>query len=371
MQGIKWTGLLLSLLCCSIAQAQVTGGQNAFQYLTLTNSPHVSALGGISVANPDNDISLALQNPSLMRPDLHNELELNYNDYYAGISVMNLQYGYNVPEINTAFALGVQYLNYGTFAQTDALGNQYGDFHANDYAISLAASRSYLERWRYGATVKWAQSSLYDQSASAALMDVGVTYVDTANLLDIGVVAKNMGFMIKRYNTTVPTEPLPFDLQMGISKKFKHLPLRLFATFDHLYEWDIRYDNPADMSATNLLGTTDSVSDKSAHFGDKLFRHVILGGELSFAKRVVITVSYNDLHRQELELQDRTGVTGFSFGLGVNLNKFQIHYARSYYTIVGAYNEFGITMCLNKLFGLGAGGERIHWNDIYPDWMDD
>jgi hypothetical protein len=370
MQGIKWTGLLLLSLCYSIANAQVTGGQYAFEYLALTNSPHVSALGGISVADPDNDISLALQNPSLMRPDLHNELELNYNNYYAGISIMNLQYGYYVPEITTAFALGVQYLNYGTFAQTDALGNQFGDFHANDYAISLAASRSYLERWRYGATVKWAQSSLYDQTASAALMDVGVTYVDTANLLDIGIVAKNMGVMIKRYNTTVPTEPLPFDLQMGISKKFKHLPLRLFATLNHLYEWDIRYDNPADMSSTNLLGTSDSTSDKGAHFGDKLFRHVILGGELSIAKRLVLTFSYNDLRRQELVIPDRTGVTGFSFGLGINLNKFQVHYARSYYSVVGAYNEIGITMCLNKLFGIGNTGDRIHWNDVYPDWMD-
>lgn len=369
MQVRKWTGLLLLSLGCSVAKAQVTGGEYAFQFLTLSNSPHVSALGGINVADPDNDISLALQNPSLMRPDLHNELQLNYNSYYAGISVMNLQYGYHVPEINTSFALGVQYLNYGTFTQTDALGNQYGDFHANDYAISLVASRSYLERWRYGADVKWAQSSLYDQTAAAGMINVGVTYVDTANLLDIGVVAKNMGVMVKRYNTTVPTEPLPFDLQAGISKRFKHLPLRLFATIHHLYEWDIRYDNPADATPNNLLGTTDTVKS-GTHFGDKLFRHVILGAELTLGKRVVLTASYNDLRRAELGLSDHPGSAGLSFGLGINLNKFQIHYARSYYSIVGAYNEFGITMCLNRLFGVGNTGDHMHWNDVYPQWME-
>src|SRR5436305_10832703 len=95
------------------ANAQVTGGQYSFEYLRLSNSPHVSALGGISVANPANDISFALQNPAMMRPAMHNELELNDNIYYAGINILNLQYGYHVPSVNTSFFFGVQYLNYG------------------------------------------------------------------------------------------------------------------------------------------------------------------------------------------------------------------------------------------------------------------
>ena len=355
------------LLLCNTSFAQVTGGQNAFEYLNLSNAPHVSALGGISVADPANDIALALQNPAMMRPGMHNELELVYNNFYADVNILNLQYGYHAPKINTSFFFGIQYLNYGAFQETNTLGNVIGDFRAVDYALTFGASRSYMEHWRYGADIKWANSSLYQYKGSAVLMDVGVNYYDTSSLFDIGIVAKNMGVMVKQY-TPGNTEPVPFDLQLGVSKKFKHLPLRLIATMQHLYEWDIRYDNPADLAGTNTLGTSDTVSDKGSHFGDKLFRHFIFGAELTLAKRITITASYNDLRRKEMALQTDPGLAGFSFGAGIDLNKFSIHYARSYYYVSGPYNEISITMALNKLFGLNQLGEKIHWNAEYPDW---
>lgn len=361
----KWIGVVT--LCClaGIAGAQVTGGERAMEFLRLSNSPHVSAYGGINVSATDEDIAFAFQNPALMRPALHNQLGLNYNVYYAGIGVMNLQYGYNVEKIKTAFAFGVQYINYGNFTQTDDVGNQYGDFHANDYAISLAASRSYGQHWRYGATLKWAHSMLYDVRASAVLADVGVNFFDSNALVDVGITAKNMGFTLHSY-TLGNSEPLPFDLQIGITKQFKHLPLRFFATIHHLYQWDIRYDNPADVQ-TNILSGTDTSTKTKSYFTDKLFRHFIFGAEFTLGKRIAIMASYNHLHRAELGVKDHTAMAGFAFGAGVNLNKFQVHYSRVYYSSAGAYNEFGLNMALNKLFGFGKGGENIHWNAVYPD----
>src|SRR4051812_19091251 len=93
--------VLLLLLCfyCSTTYAQVTGGQFAMEFLRLSTAPRISGIGGINVANPDRDIAFGLQNPALIRPSLHTELGLNYNNYYSGISISNLQYGYHVPEI--------------------------------------------------------------------------------------------------------------------------------------------------------------------------------------------------------------------------------------------------------------------------------
>ncbi len=361
--------VLLITSCFYTSHAQVVGGQYAMEFLRMPNAPHISALGGINVADPDEDIAFAFQNPSLMRPGLHNELGLNYNNYYSGISISNLNYGYNAEKINTCFLFGVQYINYGSFTHTDELGNQYGDFHASDYAITVGASKSYLERWRYGADLKFASSTLYDYSAKAVLCDVGINYIDTANLIDVGAVAKNMGVMLHSYTPGIQ-EPLPFDLQIGVSKQFKHLPLRLMATIHHLYEWDIRYNNPADITSTNLFGTTDtSNKSSSGYFADKLFRHFIFAAELILGKRVTISASYNDLLRSELALKERTGLTGFSFGIGIHLNKFQVHYAHTNYHIAGGYNEIGITMALNKLMGIGKTGDNIHWNTVYPDWQ--
>jgi hypothetical protein len=368
MQRVKLGIAVLLSLCCATSNAQVTGGRFAFEFLRMSNSPHVSAMGGISVANPANDISLALQNPAMMRAGLHNQLQLNYNGYYAGVSVMNMAYGYHAEKINTSFALGVQYFNYGTFTQTDNIGNTYGEFRANDYAITLGASRSYLEHWRYGANVKWAQSSLGPVNAAAVLVDAGVNYYDTASLLDIGIVAKNMGLMVNKYTTSNPAEPMPFDLQVGISKQLKHVPIKVFTTIHHLYTWDIRHDDPA-LATTSILGTTDSNTKEKTYFFDKLFRHFIFGAEITLAKKVTITASYNFLRRKELAQESLPGITGFSFGAGLNLNKFQVHYGRTYYHVAGPYNEIGITMALNKLFGLGHTGERINWCKIYEDWQ--
>lgn len=363
----------LSLLSCALlagicASGQVTGGQFAFEFLRMSNSPHVSALGGISVANPGNDVSLAVQNPALMRPGLHNQLQLNYNGLYAGISSSNLNYGYHVDKLNTSFVFGLQYLNYGNFTKTSVLGNEEGSFKAIDYAVGLGASRSYGEHWRYGANIKTAHSALYTQRATAAMVDMGINYYDTASMWDIGAVAKNMGVMLDRFIPENPAEPIPFDLQIGVSKKLKHVPLRLFTTIHHLYEWDIRYDNPDDANTNTLITTVDSNAKTKSHFADKLFRHFIFGGEITLGDRITVTASYNVLRRRELALSTVQGVVGFSFGAGINLNKFVINYGRSYYYIAGPYNEIGITMRLNKLFGLGSTGERIHWNAEHPDW---
>lgn len=359
--------LTLALSLISIcALAQVTGGVRQMEFLRLPNSPHISALGGIAVASQDDDISFALQNPALMRPGLHNQLGLNYNNFYAGISTANLNYGYHVPKINTSFALGIQYLNYGTFKATDPVGHIYGDVRAADYAISLGAARQYKEKWRYGATLKFAHSQLADKSASALLADVGVVRYDTASLWMFGIVAKNMGFSLRNY-TKGNQEPLPFDLQLGISKQMRNIPLRLMMNVHHLYEWDIRYDNPADQP-TGLIATPDSNAKEKSHFGDKLFRHFNFAAELTFFKRVTASVGYSHLRRSELALTEKKATAGFSFGASVDLNKFKVYYARSYYHIAGAYNEFGLALQLNQLTGIGSLTEKWHWRAEYPNW---
>lgn len=350
------------LACLSLgADAQVNGGQFSFEYLRLSNSAHVSALGGINVAHPGSDISLAIQNPSLMRPELHNSVSLNYNNFYSGISNANLVYGYYLPKSATALTFGVQYLNYGDFAATDVLGNSTGSFKAADYTLSVAASRQYRAHWRYGAAMKFAQSNLADIRASAVLADIGICYEDTAKLLTLGAVAKNIGTTLRKYTPGTSAEPLPFDLQLGISKRFKHLPLRLFGTAHHLYEWDIRYDNPDDKTSGAVFGSVDT--NQSNHFADKLFRHFIFGAELTIAKRLTLTVAYNHLRRRELSLDTKRAGVGYSFGAHFDLNKFQLYYGRSYYSVAGPCHEFGLNLQLNKFIHGGA-----NWAATYPKW---
>lgn len=352
--------------CANYAFAQVTGGQYSFEYLRMSNSPHVSALGGFVPASNDNDVSFALQNPGLLNRKMHNQLAVNYNIYYAGIGIANLQYGYQLPKLNTTFALGIQYLNYGKFDQTDLYGNVLGEVRANDFSINLSAARTYKEHWQYGATIKFAYSQLAEHNALGLLADVGVTYVDTANLWTIGIVAKNMGVTLKKYNSNTDAEPLPFDLQLGISKQLKNVPLRLFMVAHHLYEWDVRYNNPTDIVNDDIFGNDSAASKKDKkYFADKLFRHLNFGAELTLAHRVTLSAAYNHLRRGELAASDKKGMAGFSFGVSIHLNKIQVRYARSYMATAGAYNEIGFALQLNKFFNIGSKTEPWGWNQTY------
>lgn len=346
------------------AEAQVTGGRTSFPFLLVSNSPHVAAMGSYVPASYDRDISLFLQNPALLNARMHNNLFVGYNNYIADVSLFNMAYGYHSGKWNTDFGMALQGVQYGSFTETDIYGNALGEARASEFAMNLSASRRYGNYWRYGATVKWAHSNLVQHSAIAVLADVGVVYEDTAEQFSFGIVAKNMGFTAKKYHPGKQAEPLPFDLQIGVMKGFKNIPLRVFAVAHHLYEWDIRFNDPA-LILTDLNGNPTEDVD-APHFADKLFRHFNFGAQLTLAKRVTATFAYSHLRRQELGFRNARGMAGFSFGFNIDLKKLYLQYGRANYGNGLAYNEFGLILPLNKLIKTKKEfAERTGWNAVY------
>lgn len=357
--------LVLTFLIPSIVQAQVVGGENSFEFLRLSQSPHITALGGVNVSSPSRDVMMGLANPALLRPEFHTSLGLNYNLYYAGTRISNLMYAYHAPSVKTTFAFGLSYINYGSMQLTDNLGNVTGTKPTADYSMQLSASRSYLEKWRYGASLKYASSNLIDKKSSALLADIGVVFADTNSQWYAGFAIKNAGITLKKYDPSIP-QSLPLDLQIGITKKFKKAPFSIMVLAHHLTKWDIRYDNPADAQDNLLLLSNDTQTEKTkTYFADKLFRHFVFAMDINLGKRLEISAGYNHLRRSELSISDKKGMSGFSFGGGFYLNKFVIHYAQSFYHLAGAHHEMGLNMRLNDLFGIGKMGNKINWSEQF------
>lgn len=356
--------LLLSL-SVSIIKAQVVGGEHVFEFLRISNSPHMTALGGASVVNPTPDLMMSRANPALLRPEFHSQLGLTYNAYYAGAKMSQFLYAFHFDKINTDWSFGIQSINYGKFNRTDLLGNSQGDFQASDLLIHTTFARQYLQRWRYGATIKYAVSQLIDKRSSALLVDLGLVYADTANGWYLGSVFKNAGVHLKHFDPSKPS-PLPYDLQIGMVKRFKKAPFSLSALAYHLYKWDIRYDNPLDRVSNNLFAE-ENTNDNSSYFADKLFRHFVFALDMRIGKRIELSAGYNHLRRSELALQEQKGMSGFSLGVGLYLNKYNIHFARSYYHITGPVNEIGLTLNTGQLFGIGVGkgDTKINWSEKY------
>jgi hypothetical protein len=330
---------------------QVIGGESVFQFMRLPNSAHVAGLGGACVSNPSEDIALSFGNPALLRPIFNNSLAINQNFYLAGSSFSNVIYGWHSKKWNTTFAGGISFLNYGKMKETNIYGQVYNDVLASELNMQISACKNYKTKWRYGSTAKVVNSQLGSINSVGLMADAGIVYYDTVKQLYWGMVAKNIGFQLQKYSTQAGQEPLPFDMQIGITKKFLKAPFRINVLAHHLYQWNVRYDNPLDNINSNFFGNTDTVSKN--YIADKIFRHLNFGVDVLLGKKIEFNIGYNHLQRSELALKEKLGFTGFSFGLGLHFKKIQIRYARTNYNLAGNSNTIGINMQLKESFGLG------------------
>jgi len=336
--------LILVLFCSTLLPnspvvSQTLGGQSAFQFVKLPNCPQLTALGGVNVSAISSDIGPSFQNPSLLRKEMSGRMTASFGMFQDGFKDLHALAGWRYEPWGTNFSLGTHYISYGQAMQTDASGNILGEFSPRDMVIQLTASRKYLEHWHYGVSVKYI-SSLYGMYRSSAIaMDVGINYFDSASLLQLGFVAKNMGAQLHTY--AGQGEDMPFDLQLGITKRLKMLPVQFSITAQRLHQFDIQYRD-------TLFNVDNYGNAGKSTFTGKLFRHFIFAVQGYVAGRVELTLAYNVLRKQELSIGNTAnGSTGFSYGIGVLLDRFQLRFARAPYQRQFAMNQLGISLDLN------------------------
>ena len=214
---------IILLILVSRLGAQTLGGSSVFNFLKLSSTPQLTALGGVNVSQISNDVGLAFNNPALLKPSMHTQMNAVFNSFYSGIKVYHLSLGYYHPKLNTNFSWGLNYFGYGNISETDASGNVLGKFRPTDWVMQFSASRTYLEKWSYGATLKFINSNYGQYRSNGIAMDMGVLYFDSAKQFSASIVAKNMGFQLKKYAGSA-AEDIPFDLQAGISKRLEKAP---------------------------------------------------------------------------------------------------------------------------------------------------
>ena len=347
---------ILFLFSAGLLTAQTLGGQSVFNFLKLSNTPQLTALGGVNVSQTSNDIGLAFNNPAQLRPEMHTQLNVVFNDYYAGIKVYHLSCGFHHKKINTSFGGGISYFDYGNVSETDASGNILGRFSPRDWAIQLSASRQYLERWNYGMTVKFINSSYSQYKSNGIAFDAGVIYSDSSKLFSAGVLVKNLGFQIQKY-ADAQAEELPFDLQLGATIKLRNAPLAFSLTSQRSNRFNIRYED----TLFNIENNFTNSNQQKFSFG-KLTDHLVFAATVFINSNIEAMAGYNFLRRRELNIGNSgNGLNGFSLGAGVKLGKLWFRYARSYFQSNTALNQIGLNIQLNQYFGLGKWGEKMGW----------
>lgn len=313
---------ITALLASQIVNAQI-GGTVTYDFLALSSSARVTALGGTNVTIMDHDISVQLSNPAALNPQMDRHVEFSSAVYPGDINFGNASWvqKFKVPG---TFGFGIQYIAYGTMDQTDEAANITGKFTAGEMNAYAGYGYQFGKIFSAGANVKFIYSQLAQWNSEGMAADIAAMVNDTAHNVTAAIVAKNLGGEMKTYNKGV-SEPVPFDLQAGLAFGFKHLPFRFHFTFHDLYRWNIRYNNPADAAQNQLFVDSSQLKPKS-YIVDNLMSHVIIGVEVNIKKVVRLEVAYNHERQQELSLTTKLTIPGISFGLGLHIRQFDFSY---------------------------------------------
>lgn len=342
MRTIFLSSVFVFLSCSVLAQL---GGQTIFQSLNVPSSARVASLGGNLISVKDSDLNLAIYNPALLDSATSNQLALSYVNYFSDVNFGFASYARNI-DSSLTMAATLQYASFGEFKETNFIGQETGSFTAGDYSLIIGAGYKIDSNFTIGANAKVIYSTLVDYSAAGGAVDLAGVYHSEKRRFTAALVMKNIGYQFNNY-TSDNIEKIPFEIQMGISKRLKHAPFRFSVIAENLQQWDLTYDNPNQPSEVDPV-TGETVDGSSFEFGDNLMRHMVLGAELLLTDNFNFRVGYNYRRRQEMKINDRPGTAGISWGVGFRISRFELSYGRASYHLAGPSNHFTLTANLNS-----------------------
>lgn len=303
----------LFLIVVAISAA-AQDGSSAYQYLNITSSSRIYGLGGVNITAVEDELSVTDQNPALLGPEMDNQILIDYMRYLGQSNFAGARYANAVGE-RGAWSAGIRYFGYGKMQGTDEFGNPTSSFSPSDVNFNGSFSYDITDRLRGGITLKLLYSSYESYSAFAVGTDLGINYYDPDHELSLSAVVANLGGQLKRFNTTY--DRLPFDIRLGIAKKFGTLPIRFSITAWQLTKWHLPFYETGD-------GTTDEEFKVKDTFFSNLFRHLIFGVDFIPSERFYVALGYNYKSRTDMSTYKRSFVSGFSLAAGLNLRRFNV-----------------------------------------------
>lgn len=303
--------VILTLIACQHIVAQES--RSAYNFLRLPVSAHAAALGGDNITIIDDDQMLIFSNPALLASVSDKTISLSYMNYMAGTSMAGAAFNRVVKE-KASWAASAQYIGYGTMKQTGTDGTQLGEFSAKDIAVAGYFSYMLSERIVGGITAKFVTSYIGNYSSIGMGVDLGLNYYDPDYDWSVSLVGKNLGGQLKAYDDEY--DPMPIDIQLGVSKRFAHTPFRVSATLVDLNHWNYKFTN-----------------------------HLVVGIDAALSESIWLGAGYNFRRANEMNIDDADGGgthgAGLSFGAGLNLQRFKLNIA------YGKYHVSSTSLMLN------------------------
>lgn len=173
---VKYLLILFSLVMLSTTYSQdvYRVGTTTANFLEIGYGTRGIAMGDAVVSNID-DVSSIYWNPAGLSFMKNNQALFSSRPWLVDINLGMAAIGIKLESFGT-IAFGITYANYGTMEVT-TLDMQEGTgelFDASDFAASFTYARKLADWFAFGASFKYIYSKIWEVSASAIAVDLGV-----------------------------------------------------------------------------------------------------------------------------------------------------------------------------------------------------
>jgi len=176
---------------------QAKMGTTAAAFLEIPVGPRATAMGS-SFTAVANDVTAAFWNPGGLSRLNRNEFTASFTEWLVDTKINWFGVAVKLDDDN-AFALSFNQLDYGeeditTPEQPNGTGERWG---AQDLAVAVSYARNLTDRFSIGGSVKYISQQIWNESASAFALDVGLLFHTQLEGLRIGMSISNFGTELK------------------------------------------------------------------------------------------------------------------------------------------------------------------------------
>lgn len=297
---------LAIVMIYNIAFGQSKVGTTAMPFLGISAGPKATAMGSAFTAVADDATSLYYNPGGFSR--MGNSQFIFTHTYWLVDTRFNwLGFIYNLNGTN-AIGISLTQLDYGeedvtTVLLPEGTGEKWG---ASDIAAAFSYARNLTDRFSIGGSVKYIQQKIFNETASAFAIDVGLLFITQFNDMKLGMSISNFGTDMRMEGkdllTRVDLDPDALGHNETIVSNLKTDSWTLPLFFRVGLSMDVLKSKNSQLTlAVDALRPSDNTEILN------------IGGEYAFNQMFFLRGGYKSLFRKNSE-------EGLTFGAGLNFS---------------------------------------------------
>lgn len=302
--------ILLLLFTFNSLYSQINSG-SSIDIFKINFDSYANSIGGKAITLENNSRQNNSYNPASSTL-ASNTIYSNYSRYVGNLNLFNISYVHNPFENLGNFNYEFNYLNYGSFTQTDKFSNEIGEFSAYSFSLGISYSQNFKNRLNLGLKFKPYYTRIHNESAHGLCFDFGALYRYNSQL-KFSALIRNMGTELKELNPEVKTE-INSEILIGFAYKLEHAPVELNIDYQDLANFD------------TYIYKNEKIT-KDSNLAQKILSHLIIGAQLKPSESFYLNLGFNFKNANQLNSEIFNSYSGLSWGAGIEFEKISIFYS--------------------------------------------